>query len=60
MNKVIDVFKKIVICGHPNALFENIMSFLGDKNGFFGYIVQNKVVITLRHKQFQNFSDYTG
>ena len=29
----------VVFVGHPNTLIENIMNFLGDKNGYFGYNV---------------------
>ena len=29
MKKVINVFRKVVILGHPNALFATIMNFLG-------------------------------
>jgi len=39
MKKVIKILKKVVILGHPNALFAIIRNFFGDKNGFFGYIV---------------------
>ena len=44
MKKVINILKKVVILGHPNALFAIIMNFFGEKNGFLAILYKIKVV----------------
>ena len=44
MKKVINILKKVVILGHPNALFAIIMNFLGIKMDFLAILYKTKVV----------------
>ena len=44
MKKVINILKKVVILGHPNALFAILWIFLGIKMDFLAILYKTKVV----------------